>query len=275
MTLSMTSDYVTTKECPEPYLAQIAEGGFSHIHWCHHWCTDFLYSDFEIRQIAAWLDQFGLQLLDLHASTGQEKNWASTREYERLAGIELVANRIEMAARLSSDVIIMHIPGKRGVEADDNVLQTQLRKSLDFLQPLATKQNVRIAIENVPNDDFQEIRKLFSEYPSSYIGLCYDSGHGNIGGKGLEHLDSLKDRLISVHLHDNDGYKDQHNLLLTGTVNWPELARIIAESAYDKCVSMECNLRGLELQEEVFLKKAFETGTTFSNMINRKRNGAE
>ncbi len=76
MALSMTSDYVTSTGCPEPYLEGIAQAGFSHVHWCHQWCTDFLYSDSEIHQITEWFERFGLKLLDLHASAGQEKNWA-------------------------------------------------------------------------------------------------------------------------------------------------------------------------------------------------------
>ena len=45
--LSMTSDYVTETGCPEPYLRRIAEAGFSRVHWCHQWNTDFLYADCE------------------------------------------------------------------------------------------------------------------------------------------------------------------------------------------------------------------------------------
>ena len=67
MQLSLTTDYATDTGNPEPYLKRIAEAGFSHVHWCHHWNTDFLYSPYEIAQIAEWLDDFGLRLLDLHA----------------------------------------------------------------------------------------------------------------------------------------------------------------------------------------------------------------
>jgi hypothetical protein len=28
------------------------------VHWCHQWDTDFLYSEWEIRQIGQWLDEF-------------------------------------------------------------------------------------------------------------------------------------------------------------------------------------------------------------------------
>jgi sugar phosphate isomerase/epimerase len=106
--LSITTDYFNDSGNPAPYLRRIAEAGFSHIHWCHHWRSDFLYSDAEIDQISKWLQEFGLQLNDLHGSEGMEKSWVSAQEYRRLAGVELVKNRIYMAAKLGGDVVIMH-----------------------------------------------------------------------------------------------------------------------------------------------------------------------
>ena len=265
MNLSVTTDYAKDKGDPSPYLRRIADAGFSHVHWCHQWNTDFLYSKWEIEQVRKWLEAYGLQLLDLHGSVGPEKNWASRREYERRAGVELVKNRLDMAARLGSDVIIMHIP--TGPPCDP------LRKSLDEIQSFARERGVRIALEN---GDFEAIRNVLSEYDRDYLGLCYDSGHGNMDGKGLDQLASLKDRLLSVHLHDNDGSGDQHNLPFSGTVDWARLARIIAESTYTKCTSMEVTMRNSGIEDETdFLKRAFETGTRFSKMIDEQRNAIQ
>ncbi len=257
--LSVTTDYAKDTGDPSPYLKRIAEAGFSYIHWCHHWNTDFLYSKWEIEQIKKWLDEYGLKLLDLHGSDGKEKAWASPQEYQRLSGIELVKNRIDMTAYLSADVVIMHVPSDPG--------SIPIRKSLDELEPFARERNVRLALEN---GSFEAISKLLSEYDPKYLGLCYDCGHGNIRKEkdGLDQLESLKDRLISVHLHDNDGTGDQHKILFTGTVDWERLAGIMADSAYKKCVSMEVSMGRMGIEDEVvFLAKTFETGTKFSKMI--------
>lgn len=260
--LSVTTDYARDTGDPSPYLKKIGEFGFSHIHWCHHWNTDFLYSKWEIEQIRKWLEEYGIQLLDLHGSAGREKDWASSEEYQRLSGVELAQNRIDMAAYLSSDVVIMHVPGDPKSEP--------IRKTLDELEPYARERNVRIAIEN---GNFEAIGKLLSEYDPEYLGLCYDCGHGNMIPDGLDHLESLKDRLISVHLHDNDGSGDQHNPLFTGTVGWERLAHIMANSGYTKCVSMEVTMgrSGIEDEDE-FLKLVFETGTKLSEMIAKEKN---
>lgn len=89
--LSITTDCAADTGDPSPSLRAIAAAGFTHIHWCHHWNTDFLYSTWEIDQIKAWLDECGLQLLDLHGSAGQSDQhkplFSGTVDWPRLAAI--------------------------------------------------------------------------------------------------------------------------------------------------------------------------------------------
>ena len=268
--LSLTTDYAVDNGCPGPYLKRIAAAGFSHVHWCHHWNDDFLYDDVEIRRIAAWFAEYGLSLNDLHASSGQEKAWGSVREYERRAGVELVKNRIAMTAELGADVIIIHLAD--GIDPDDasDSAWTATLESLKELEPFARKEGVRIAVEN---GDFRVVEKVLAIHDGGYVGLCYDSGHGNMGGAGLDGLDRCKDRLIAIHLSDNDAGSDQHKLPFSGSVEWPRLARIIAQSSYTKCVNLETVI-GEEVScddECLYVQKAFETAKTLSVMIVKER----
>jgi sugar phosphate isomerase/epimerase len=269
--LAITSDYVQSEGDPQPYLKRIAEAGFTHIHWCHQWETDFLYSDHEIEEIIRWFKEYGLRLLNLHASHGNEKYWISKREYQRLAGIELVQNRIEMTARLGGDVVIIHIPTTEPFESRPAWLQ-QIRKSLDQLEPFATHRSIRIALENMPGDDFSMLDTLLSEYEPGFLGLCFDSGHANLGGNGLEHLKRLKSRLIAVHLHDNDGVHDLHKIPFTGTVNWADLATVIASSAYTQCVNLEVVIKDSGYKDEdAFLQRACLAGEQLTTMIRSRQ----
>lgn len=261
--LSITTDYERCSGDPSPHLRRMARAGFSHVHWCHHWSTDFLYARSEIDQIGAWLREYGLALLDLHGSVGPEKNWSAAEEYRRLAGVDLVRNRLEMTARLGGEVVIMHarfdLPPDGTISPWDS-----LRHSLDELEPCARKLGLRIAMENL-SGNWPLVHAVLGAYPPDYLGLCYDSGHGNVDGVGLANLAALKDRLISVHLHDNDGKADQHRVPFTGTVDWATVAAILPSSAYAKCISLECtNKEGLP--EEEFLAKAFAAGSRLSEM---------
>ena len=261
MDFSVTTDYAIETGDLYPYLVKIAESGFTSIHWCQHWNTDFLYSRYEIDEVARWLKELNLKLLNLHGSSGREKNWISAKEYERLAGVELVKNRIDMTASLGGDVVIMHVPDDPNCPA--------LRKSLDELQPFTRERGIRIAVENLIGN-FATVRAILAEYDSQYIGFCYDSGHGNITGDGLEQLGEIKDRLIALHLHDNDGISDEHKLPFSGTVDWKRLGGLIAESVYDKPLNFEILIRNTGIEDEkVFLRQAFEDAQRLWRMINK------
>jgi len=271
MQLSITTDYQGDTGCPEASLRAIAAAGFTHVHWCHQWNTDFVYTEPEIRQIAAWLRETGLKLLDLHGSAGKEKCWWSTREYERLAGVELVRNRLRMTAELGGATVVMHSqslpPG-----ADTSPHAQQTFRSLDELLPTIRQTGVRLAIENMASDDFRFLNQLLARYAPEDVGICYDCGHGNMaGGRGLDYLEPVKDRLIAVHLHDNDGTGDQHHVPFTGTVDWPRLACILAASSYRGCISMESNVWHVpEPDRPRFLTDALAAGERLTALVKKK-----
>lgn len=265
MQLAMATDYAGDTGNAEPALAAIARAGFRHIQWIHHWRHDFIYTHSEIRHIESMLESLELSLYDIHAPAGAEKNWYSTIEYQREAGVEIVKNRVDMCAHLGGSVIVAHTPGTNHANRDG---WSQVKKSLDELHDHCVNRGVRIAIENRARDRFEGIRELFSEYGPEFLGLCYDSGHGNIGGTGLGYLDEVKERLISVHLHDNDGKTDQHHPIFTGTVDWPELARIIGESPYDAFLTFETEMRRSGLHDEAeFLGNAYADGLKLLAML--------
>ncbi|MDP6358585.1 MAG: sugar phosphate isomerase/epimerase family protein [Planctomycetota bacterium] len=271
--LSITTDYVKDRECPEPFLRAIAEAGFTHLHWCHHWNTDFLYSDSEVEQIGKWLSEFNLKLNDCHASVGREKHWLSELNYERQAGLELIRNRISMTSRLGGDVIILHVPAIQEDQDRENFLKDHLRSALDSLEPFAREHGIRIAAENLVPDSFPRLDSLLDSYSPDFLGVCYDSGHGNICGNGLDQLDKVKHRLISLHLNDNDASGDLHQPLFQGSVDWERLADIIARSSYKKVTSMEVVQRNSGIEDEVeFLNEARRTGERFDQMIRLREN---
>lgn len=261
----MATDYANDIGDAEPYLKKIADAGFRHIQWTHHWKHDFIYTKSEIQRIAKTMKDLHLSLYDIHGPAGVKKNWFSTIEYQRLAGVEIVKNRIEMCKALGGSVVVMHIPV---LNSENHGKWYQLKKSLNELELFCFEKGVRIAVENEPLDEFIGIKELFSEYGPEFIGLCYDSGHGNIGGKGLEHLDSAKKRLISLHLHDNNGFVDQHDPIFTGTVDWEELARIITGSLYRGPLTFETDIKDSGFRDEkLFLECAHRDGLKLLSMI--------
>ena len=236
--LAINTDFLRGTLSPEPYLRAIAEAGFTHLHWCHQWCTDFLYSRHEIAQYKAWLKECNLQLLDIHGSAGGEKCWFATEEYRRRAGVELVVNRLEMMAELGgTGSLIMHAPRINQSYTPEQRAEKMreheaVYRSLDELIPLLEKYDLRIALENL-DDTFILLKQAMRDYTTDRIGITYDSGHGNFfGANGLDHLEELKDRLQALHLNDNDGSGDQHQPPFYGTVDWDRMVKILRTSSY-------------------------------------------
>ena len=55
------------------------------------------------------------------------------------------------------------------------------------------------------------------------VGMIFDTGHANINQNLLEYFKKVAQHIIAYHVHDNDGYKDQHSIPGTGTINWQEI----------------------------------------------------
>ncbi len=261
MNISIGSSFVVGRGNPAWQLKAAAEAGFSHVHWGHQWNSDFIYSSHEIRQIGKWLDEYGLKLWDIHGSSGQEKRWFSTSEYERKAGVELVANRAQMLSELGGGVLVMHGVFLWDTMTADERAERALaldaeRRSLDELMPVLEKYQVKLAQENLMYDTLEYLDILLDEYPAELFGLAYDSGHGNLvetGGRGLDWLEERKERLLALHLHDNDTVDDWHNPPFCGNVDWKRLICIVKSSplySKDYPWSFEVSMRKSPFWEE-------------------------
>ncbi len=276
--LSITTICTGGEGCPLPALQAIARAGFSHVHWGHQWNRDFIYHPSEIEQIGRWLNECGLKLADMHGSQGPEKDWTAPEEYRRLAGIELVTNHIEMTAELGGDAVVMHMLPEPLEESAHAAYWRGVFHTLDSLEGPCRKHGIRIAIENVGKAEpncaycFDTIETVFARFGPGFVGLCSDCGHGNEAGDGLDRLERVLDRLAVVHLHDNDGTRDQHRMPFTGTVDWPRLARVIARSAYRKGPTLETGMRSNGFTDPAaFLSAAVSAARKIDDMIRVER----
>lgn len=89
----------------------------------------------------------------------------------------------------------------------------------------ASKAGLKIAIENIFEDEPGNLRLLMEELGSGDVGICFDTGHFNLFSKRplSEWLESLGPYIIECHLHDNDGSFDSHLPIGEGTFDFDEL----------------------------------------------------
>lgn len=136
------------------------------------------------------------------------------------------------------------------------------------LLPTLEKYNVKLAIENMFNYD--SIRKCIcptvcstAEEMADYIDTlddehfvaCLDVGHGHLTGDTPDNMARiLGDRLEVLHVHDNNGFSDQHVIPYHGNINWDSFCNVLTEIGYKGSLSFEAdgffNMYGKKMPEE-------------------------
>ncbi len=104
---------------------------------------------------------------------------------------------------------------------------------IEFLAPLAKELGVTICTENIytnigshivegPCCDARKaavrIDRINKKYGAEVVGFCFDTGHANLVGINFEDfIVTLGKRLKVLHIHDNDGVGDLHQIPFTFT----------------------------------------------------------
>lgn len=279
--LAISSDFTENShqmESLEDMMKKIAAAGFTHLHWCHEWDGDYVYSSYEMAQIREWMNAYHLTAKALHASKGSARNpnllqghyrrdYTSDMEYNRKAGVELIMNRVELASVIGASEIVLHLYVPHLTIGKDkkrmNEFYDTVCRSLDELQPYCREKGVRICLENLfdmPADiEFDQFDRLFAKYPPEFLGFCFDAGHAFMvwGDQMTDVIYKYKDRLFAVHLHDNFGAVDFHLLPGKGGIDWPAVMKALAETAYELPLILEVMC---SLDVNAFLTEAHEMG---------------
>lgn len=108
---------------------------------------------------------------------------------------------------------------------------------IKYLVELAEEKGVNIALENLRKPEYLQF--VFSNIQSNRLGFCYDSGHENCYSKGTDLLSTYGDKLMALHLHDNDGTDDQHRIPGEGNINWDSIVGKIKSTKYYGSISLE------------------------------------
>ena len=278
-TLGMCTNYLGSTGDVAAKLGRIAAAGFTHVLWGEHAWHDYMYTDAEIEYAAKCLERAGLRVSDLHAPIGKDQCWGSAVEHQRLAGIEAVKNRLRMAAAIGCDVVVLHTP-EEPAAAERTVYWDRQKRTLDALRETSAACRVRLALENVMPGNFDTLDGFLALGGPEFLGICYDSGHGNAAagprGWALERLERIKDRLVDMHLHDNDGVGDLHALPFGGTSDWQRLATIVATSGYlRRVVPLEVSMERAGFADEAaFLARAALMAGRLAAMFEAAADGA-
>lgn len=140
---------------------------------------------------------------------------------------------------------------------------------------IAERKNVNIALENLRKPEYLDF--IFANIQSDRLGFCYDSGHENCFTKGTDFLTQYGSKLMALHLHDNDGTDDQHQIPGEGTIDWSVVTKKIKEAGYTGTIALEVTKEGSvchsNASPERFLSRAFEVAKELADWKSLERVG--
>ena len=150
----------------------------------------------------------------------------------RAATLERFTHVLDISGILKPKAIVFHSGYEKWKYALN--IDLWLEKSLMTWQPLNTRASsmgVKIAIENIFEDEPQNLKMLMENMNSENLGICFDTGHFNLFSKvPLEDwMSALKPYILELHLHDNNKTSDQHLPVGDGTFDFKRFFDLLGD----------------------------------------------
>jgi sugar phosphate isomerase/epimerase len=237
-------------------LAEIAAHGFERVelfatrsHFDYH-------SPASIADLQEWLGDAGLELHGVHAPIGESfgaGRWgppltlAAADDTVREKAMAEAEKALHVARRIPFSVLVAHVGLARTQQsAPGDNSRDAARRSIDALQRLAAPLGVRVAVEVIPNE-LSRARSLVhfvEEVLDEQVGICLDFGHAHMDGDLVEAVETVSEHLITTHVHDNRGVRDEHLVPFDGTIDWPAALTAVQKIGYEGTLLMEIAAHG-------------------------------
>jgi sugar phosphate isomerase/epimerase len=180
------------------------------------------------------VNSHGLEL-QVHAPM-TDVNIGSMYEPMRRAAVADIRGTIEACGRLDISVVTIHPGFVQGIAfLRKSAIAEQTKRSLVELAPIAEDNGVTLAVENMPkgiNAICTTARELIEVVRGTSLGVCFDMGHANTAGEVDEMLKHTH-MFRNVHLHNNDGSWDQHNVIDRGSADLASIVSSIQRGGYE------------------------------------------
>jgi sugar phosphate isomerase/epimerase len=122
-----------------------------------------------------------------------------------------------------------------------------LENSMDtwprVMEQAAKVDGLRVAVENVFDEDPEALRMLIERVDHPSFGFCFDTGHFNLFSRVPleEWFTQLGKHLVEVHLHDNHGAEDSHWAVGKGTVDFDRFFRLLRQQVAKPVYTLEAH----------------------------------
>ena len=191
--------------------------------------------------------EFHLNSIHIHLNTRDSScDLATLDKSAREKSLDDHRQAVDFAAALGGCILVTHdlkIPEPEqefAVEKRDAFLQ-----NLGELAAYAAPLGVRFALENTGpsgyTGDPSRLIGLMDDLGAANVGVVIDTGHRNLSGDPAATLHLVREHLITLHLHDNHGERDEHLLPGRGDIAWDAVMSTLDADGYPGVLMYEIN----------------------------------
>lgn len=226
-------------------------------------------SPIELKQTINFARSIGLEVNYIHGPMKNNSSiWIENQAEEYMAN---VISFIEMAGELKIKYFVMHPAGKEWISFSKIGIENYKK-----LLKVCKKNNVIMLLENLRTVD--NMLYIFEHIKSKNLAFCLDTGHANVWCyKPIELVKKFKNKIMGVHIHDNDGEycSDQHLIPFKGSIDFEQLMPEL-NKFYNGPISLEIDnfkteeYRYADLDE--YLKDALSAAKKLQNLCKNSEN---
>lgn len=262
---------------------KVAAHNFSYVDYCMADTDDKLYSlsDTEFKEFLSSerenAEKAGIEIFQVHGPwRWPPKDSTPSERAERLCKMK---KSILATSVLGSKNWVIHPIMPFGIDdMKDGKEHETYALNLEFMKELldfAKKYDINICLENMPMPYFsiatpQKILQFINEINDSNFKACLDTGHISIF-PNLSVGDSirmLKDKLQTLHIHDNMGDGDSHIFPTEGIIDWHDVSSALREIGFNGCFSLE-TLPNPNLSNDEFEAECIRLNKIAANIISK------
>ena len=156
-------------------------------------------------------------------------NIAALNDRVRENAVAEMVRTLEHANKMDVGTVTIH-PGVYSMVLSD-VKERSISLSKDSMKVIdkaAAEYGVTAAIENMPSFHIlmgQTADQLLELIDGTDLSICFDIGHANTVGDIREFINMFSDRIVNVHIHDNNGDRDAHMTIGDGKIDFAPVIR--------------------------------------------------
>jgi len=189
----------------------------------------------------------GMPCDSLHGVYGEQYDPSAPDEPARRAAVDAFKSEGDLALALGGPLVVVHCATMRpeGIGPEEKRARIdQLKKSIEQLGRFGQSRGVRYAFENLPGYhaigyDVAELTDIVRSLDVPNTGICLDTGHAHMVADAAEAVRTASDRIIYVHLSDNSGESDDHDMPTCGTLDCDSVARAFHDINYHGTMMLE------------------------------------